>query len=167
MKTHTTRRALLAATAGLALSLGFLPAQSIGQDTVTLTFLVDNRPHAVSLAEGLVADFEAANPGIKIEIETRGADAEGDNLVRTRLATEEMTDIFFYNSGSLFQALNPERTLVDLTDEPFQANVLDSFKSVVTVGGRLYGAPMDTAMGGGVLYNKAIYADLGLSVPMS
>ena len=166
MKVHTKRRALLAATGGLALALT-LSAQSLGQDAVNLTLLVDNRPHAVNLVEGLVKDFEAANPGITIEIETRGADAEGDNLVRTRLATEEMTDIFYFNSGSLFQALNPERTLVDLTDEPFQANVLESFKSVVTANGRLYGAPMDTAMGGGVLYNKKIYADLGLSVPKS
>jgi raffinose/stachyose/melibiose transport system substrate-binding protein len=38
-----------------------------------------------------------------------------------------MTDVFRYSAGSLFQALNAPRTMLDLTDEPFQANVIDSF----------------------------------------
>src|SRR5690606_5571358 len=73
---------------------------------------------------------------------------------------------FRYNAGSLFQALNPVQTLVDLTDEAWQANILDSFKQVVTgPDGRIYGAPEEAAMGGGILYNKKIYEELGLSVP--
>lgn len=56
--------------------------------------------------------------------------------------------------------------MLDLTDEPFQANVIDSFKPVVTApDGRIYGVPEEASMGGGILYNKKIYADLGLSVP--
>ena len=58
-----------------------------------------------------------------IEIETHPGGTEGDNLVKTRLATGEMTDIFYYNSGSLLQALNPAETLVDLSGEPFIANI--------------------------------------------
>jgi len=74
--------------------------------------------------------------------------------------------VFRYNAGSLFQALNPPQTMLDLTDEPFQANVIDSFKPVVTAtDGRVYGVPEEAAMGGGILYNRKIYADLGLSVP--
>ena len=45
------------------------------------------------------------------------AGTEGDNLVKTRLATGDMNDIFFYNSGSLLQALHPADTLVDLSEE--------------------------------------------------
>ena len=44
---------------------------------------------------------------------------EGDNLMKTKLATGEMADVFHYNSGSLFQALNPDQNLVPLTDEPW------------------------------------------------
>jgi raffinose/stachyose/melibiose transport system substrate-binding protein len=57
--------------------------------------------------------------------------------------------------------------LVDLTDEAFEANVIDSFKPTVTANGRIYGAPWGSAMGGGVVYNKKIYEKLGLSVPTS
>jgi raffinose/stachyose/melibiose transport system substrate-binding protein len=153
----------------LAIAAGFVFAGSmVGHSTaaqVTITFLYDNNPATIAAAEKLVADFEAKNPDIKIETETRPGGGDGDNLIKTRLATGEMSDVFLYNSGSLFQQINPQKNLVDLTSEPWQANVLDSFKKVVTAGGKVYGAPIETAMGGGVLYNKKIFADLGLSVP--
>ena len=104
---------------------------SFAADPVKLTILVDVQPHTVKATEQLVADFMAKNPNIKVEVETRPGGTEGDNAIKTRLATGEMPDVFLYNSGSLFHALNAPRNLVDLTDEPFQANVLDSFKLVV------------------------------------
>jgi raffinose/stachyose/melibiose transport system substrate-binding protein len=52
-----------------------------------------------------------------------------------------MGDVFRYNAGSLFHALNPAQNLMDLTNEPFQANVIDSFKPVVSEGGKIYGVP--------------------------
>jgi len=166
MHNLTSRRTLLAAAASLTLTLT-LAGHGIGQDQVTLSFLVDNAPQTVSAAEKLIADFEAANPDIKLDLETRPGGGEGDNIVKTRLATEDMTDVFLYNAGSLFQAINPTQNLVDLSAEPFMANVLDSFKTVVTADGKQYGVPIQTAMGGGILYNKPIYAELGLSVPKS
>ena len=134
-------------------------------EPVTLTFLYDDNPVTIATAEALVAAFEAANPNVTIETETRPGGGEGDNLVKTRLATGEMTDIFWYNTGSLFQALNPTESIVPVTDEPFVENIVDSFLPTVTAEGNVYGVPSQTAMGGGVLYNKAIYEDLGLSVP--
>ena len=144
------------------------PAATEPAEVVTLTYYIDDNPTNVASAENQVAAFEAANPDIKVEIETHPGGAEGDNLVKTRLATGEMSDVFRYNAGSLFQALNPQENMLDLTDEAFQADVLDSFKPTVTApDGRVYGAPEEAAMGGGVLYNKKIYEELGLSVPKS
>lgn len=162
----TTRRTLIALAGALALGTA-LTAPAAAQD-VTLSYLVDNAPNAVAIAEQMIADFEAANPGIRIELETRPGGADGDNITKTRLATGEMADIFLYNSGSLFQAINPVQNLVDLSDEPWQADVLDSFKTTVTApDGTVRGAPIGAAMGGGVLYNKPIYEELGLTVPKS
>ncbi|MDZ7854639.1 ABC transporter substrate-binding protein [Sphaerotilus sp.] len=161
MSTPTTRRHLLACAASLALGLGAATAHA----ATTLTVLIDGGPQTVGAMKALAADFSAKNPDIKIELETRPGGAEGDNLVKTRLATGEMADVFLYNAGSLFQALNPKKTLVDLTGESSQANVLDVFKRVVTVEGRQYGVPVQTAMGGGVLYNRKVYAKLKLQVP--
>ncbi|WP_248306068.1 MULTISPECIES: extracellular solute-binding protein [unclassified Devosia] len=144
----------------------FLLATAVqAQPTGTLTFLVDNGPQSLAAAEAWIEAFTAKNPGVTIDMEVRPGGSEGDNIVKTRLATSAMADVFFYNSGSLFQAINPTQNLMPLTNEPFQAGVQDSFKSVVSAGGEVYGAPFAPAMGGGILYNKPIYAELGLEIP--
>ncbi|MGN6101761.1 MAG: ABC transporter substrate-binding protein [Devosia sp.] len=159
----TTRRAWLAAAAGLMLSTMLAPPSFAD---MTLSFLIDNAPNTVAWAEQLKKDFEAQNPDIKIDIEQRPGGADGDNLVKTKLATGDMADVFNYNSGSLFQQINPVQNLVDLSNEPWQANVLPSFKQVVTASdGTVRGAPFGAAMGGGILYNIPIFKKLGLSVP--
>lgn len=132
---------------------------------VTITLSTDNSQDAVNTANAYIAAFEKKYPNIKVELDTRPGGTEGDNIVKTRLATGDMTDVFFYNSGSLMQALNPEKNMVDLTNESFQQNVIDSFKSTVSYNGKLYGAPTASTMAGGWFYNKKVYADLGLQVP--
>ena len=80
------------------------------EEAVTLTFLVDDTQNTVDTSTALADAFMAANPDVTIEIEQRPGGGEGDNIVKTRLATGEMNDLFWYNSGSLFQALNPTET---------------------------------------------------------
>lgn len=143
---------------------GESPAAADASDDVRrLTFLVDNQ----SELSRLQSVFDAAEEqlGISVEIDLRPGGAEGDNIVRTRLATGDMADLSFYNSGSLFMALNPDRHFVDLSDQPFMANVDQSFKDTVSVNGRAYAVPAEPGMAGGWLYNKAAYDELGLSVP--
>jgi raffinose/stachyose/melibiose transport system substrate-binding protein len=136
-------------------------------ESVELSFLVDNSDQSVKPAEALIAAFEEKNPNIKINLETRPQGGEGDNVVKTRLSTQEMTDIFMYNSGSLFQALNPASQLTPLNDEPWVDDLDDAFKPSVSVDDQVYGAPYGSAFGGGILYNKKIYDELGLEVPMT
>ncbi len=160
------RRNAMRAT--LAILLTTVAGSALAQDKVKLTFLFDNAPATVAMAEALAAAFEAKHPNIDVETESRPGGGDGDNIIKTRLATGEMSDVFLYNSGSLFQAMNPTQNLVDLTGEAFQANVIDSFKTVVTgTDGKVYGAPIGTAMGGGILYNIPIYKELGLTPPKS
>ena len=132
---------------------------------IEISFLIDNSDGTVATANALVEGFKAVEPNITVKVETRPQGAEGDNAVKTRLATGDMTDVFWYNSGSLLQALDPAQNLVPLTDESFQADVDQGFKDAVTVGDQVYGVPAAAAMGGGILYNKKIYDKLGLSIP--
>jgi len=156
----------------LLLSLLVVSAAT-AQDTVTLTYLVDDSQNSQDMAKALVQDmakalveaFTAQNPNITINIESRPGGTDGDNIVKTRLATGDMTDIFFYNSGSLLQALNPAQTIVDISGEPFIANIVESFLPTVSKDGAIFGVPTGTAMGGGILYNTKIYEQLGLSIP--
>lgn len=132
---------------------------------VTLTYLVDDSQNTKDTSTALVDAYTALHPNVTINIETRPGGTEGDNIVKTRLASGEMSDIFWYNSGSLLQALHPTDTLVDLSKEPFIANVVESFLPTVSQDGQVFGVPTGTALGGGILYNKKVYEDLGLSVP--
>ena len=101
-----------------ACSPGDLGTSGNGGEAVTLSFLVDNSDPTVKTAQGLVDAFTAKNPTIKISVETRPQGSDGDNIVKTRLATGDMTDMFWYNSGSLFQALKPEQNLAPVSRPP-------------------------------------------------
>ncbi len=127
------------------------------------TWLTGNDPANVKEVSALVKGFNAANPTMNVTMDLRPGGTDGDNLVKTKLATGTMEDVFDYNSGSLFQAINPSKNLLDLTNEKWQKNVLSSFYPTVTSGGKIYGAPFGTAMGGGMIYNKDVFAKVGIS----
>jgi raffinose/stachyose/melibiose transport system substrate-binding protein len=136
-------------------------------EEVRLSLQVGDDGTAVAQAEALTAGFTELNPNITFDIETRPGGTEGDNIVKTRLSTGEMTDVFFYNSGSLLQALNPEETLVDLTGDPVLDNVVDDFLPTVTQNGKVFGVPVGTGFGGGILYNQTIFEEHGLEIPLT
>jgi len=171
MVPRTQRRSLVAIGAGgLALSLALAGCTAGGSGSseggaTSLTFLVDNGEATVATAQALVDAFVEENPDISIEVETRPQGADGDNVVKTRLATGEMDDLFQYNSGSLMQALSPDDTLVNLADEDYVGKFDDRFVQSVSTENGLYGVPMGQSMAGAVIYNKDIYEQLGLEVP--
>jgi raffinose/stachyose/melibiose transport system substrate-binding protein len=172
MKTSAIRLATAAAAVALTLtacSSGLGGSSSSGGGDSgggkNLTLLVDNGESTVKSAQAVIDAFEKANPGTTVQMETRPQGTEGDNLVKTKLSTGDMQDVFWYNSGSLLQALSPAQTLVDLTNDPAVANVDPSFFPVVSQDGKVYGGPQATAFGGGILYNKDVYTRLGLQVP--
>ncbi len=130
---------------------------------VTLTILVDNQTNLDGMKA--VTDTIEEKYDIKTEYELRPGGGEGDNLVKTRLATGDMTDLMAYNSGSLFQALNPEQNFLDISEEPFVETIMDDAKDALSSNGKVYGIPSTSFMAGGWFYNKKIYEELGLSVP--
>lgn len=134
-------------------------------EAVEITFLTNNEEGNVGIAEAVIAAFEAANPNITVNLDTRPGGAEGDNLVKTRLATGDMAEVFEYNSGSLFQAIGPENNLQPITDQSYVGNLDPAFVDVVSAGGDVYGVPWGGFMGGGILYNVPLYEELGLEIP--
>jgi len=155
------------ALAGLALSgCTASGTTSSSGDASQITFLASgNDPISIKTANGLAAGFMKKYPKINVKIDTRPAGTDGDNIIKTKLSTGTMEDVFFYNSGSLFQALHPERTMQPLTDEPWVSTLTKDFRQTVSVGKVLYGAPFGSTFDGGVMYNKKVYEKLGLSVP--
>ena len=166
-----TKRSILAITAGLSVAALALTGCSSSGDgktadgKVEISFLTQNDDTNVAVGNALIAAFEKDNPGITVKLDTQPAGTEGDNLMKTKLSTGEMSDVFFYNSGSLLQALNPDQTLVNLSDQDWVADTTDDWKAVVSTDNGTYGAPFGTSFAGAVIYNKKVFADLGLEVP--
>lgn len=130
---------------------------------VTLTMLVAETSDTPGF-EAVVKQIDE-KLHIKTKVERRPGGPDGENIVKTRLATGDMADLSVFNSGSLLQTLHPDQNFVDLTNEPFMKNVMKSFKDTVSLNGKVYGVPVSSSQVGGWLYNKKIYKELGLSVP--
>lgn len=136
-------------------------------DPIEISFLTWNAEDDVIMAEAMIEAFEKAQDTITVRLETFPAGTEGDNLVKTRLATDEMEDVFLYNSGAFFRQLEPDNTLQPVTDETWVADYTDVMRSVVSTDAGVYGTPLGSGFAGAILYNKALYQELGLSVPNS
>jgi raffinose/stachyose/melibiose transport system substrate-binding protein len=159
------RRATLAAAIVPLLVIAGCSSSDAGDGTTEITFLTSNDAPNPEVADALVEAFEAENPDVSVSVEIRPGGTEGDNLVKTRLSTGEMADVFFYNSGSLLQALNPDSSLVDLSDQEWVGSLTEEFVPVVSTDSGTYGAPLGASFAGGIVYNKPLYEELGLTVP--
>ena len=153
----------------LLLSVGLVSAQEVDwsarrlDDQVTLTFMID-RDQSLDGWEALFRQIEEVL-NIKTVLDLRPGGIEGDNLVKSRLATGDMADLCAYNSGSLFKVLNPAAYFVDLSSELYAENLDESFKNSVSVDGVLYAVPNGATSTGAWLYNKRIHEELGLEIP--
>ena len=102
------------------------------EDTVTLSLLVDqNWLDQYGEALTALSDAVLEKYNIQIELENKTNGSDGDNLVKTRLAAGEMTDLLIFNSGAQLTSLNPAEYFVDLTEYDFMDRVQDIFKEAV------------------------------------
>lgn len=114
-----------------------------------------------------IEEFEAIHPNIKIEPDFI-QNASYMAGIKIRLLGGVPLDVFDTWSPSLFQEfrkLNPNIYL-DLTGSTFLNDFVPNVLQPVTVNGKAYGVP-EVMHSDGLLYNKRIFARLGLSVPQT
>lgn len=136
------------------------------EEGTTITLLIDTDITDTGILA--VCDLAEEKLGINVEIEYRPGGTDGDNIVKTRLASGEMADICGYNSGALLSALNPSEYFVDLSQD---SNIMDrldeTYASSVTVGNATYGIPVCASQAGAVMYSKPLYEKYNLEVPQT
>ncbi len=170
-KTGRRGVALVALAAASTLFAAGCSAGSLGGSSqgsaggTTINWLVGSDDNTQRMVKEVVTAFQAANPGITVKTEPRPGGSDGDNLVKTRLSTGEMSEVFTYNNGSLLSALKPAQNLTPMDDQPWASQLDKTFKDATTVDGKLYGGPWGSAQGGAVLYNIPVYKKLGLEIP--
>lgn len=156
-------------TLGLLFGCGTKDKDSKGQETgddkekKELSLLIDTD---ITLAGfEAVAELAKDKLGITINIETRPGGADGDNVVKTRLASGDMADLCGYNSGALLAALNPGEYFIDISGEDWADTLDETYRSTVSVDGATYGVPWSSTQAGAVVYSKPMYEKYNLEAP--
>lgn len=164
MKRKVTAGIVTVATL-LSLTAGSVPCVAAADEDVTITYMASQ--DWIQDAEMELGEKFTEETGIKVDYQIVPAD-QYENLLLTRLNTGECTDIFGAQSSqfSVVSQLNVEKNAVDLSNESWAANLEETAAAELSVNGKLYGEPgQDVSAVWAVGYNRAIFEELGLSVP--
>lgn len=138
--------------------------------TGALRYLVEQPENPADLdpLKAHLKDFETANPGITVTLDSLPLEAM-KTVLQTQLRSDKGPDVFAWGSGPAYAgALADAGLLYDLTGAYDQHKwpIYEFAKKQVTYGGKIVGVPgeMETI---GIYYNKTIFADLGIAQPQS
>ncbi|MEO6089232.1 MAG: extracellular solute-binding protein [Umezawaea sp.] len=154
--------AVLTAAAVLAACSGGTNAGS-GGDSTTLTLASVDQ----GSVEDVVKAFEAANPGVKVNFTTSGAD-QYQQQIRTQLSSGTAPDVMSVwpgngNPGATYVLAKPGY-LLDLSDQPWASKLPASVKTVAQYEGKTYNA-LFGLNGIGAVYNQEAMAKAQLTPP--
>jgi raffinose/stachyose/melibiose transport system substrate-binding protein len=134
------------------------------EGNVKLTVINGGDTERVAFDE-ILSKFEKET-GVKTQQEVLPDDNDYENIIKTRFATNDMPDIFYYYSGTVeYISLKASSNLVDVTNEPFVNNLTDEIKSYQTVDSKIYGCPWGTYNAMGIYYNINLFKKYDINVP--
>ncbi|MEY4984590.1 MAG: hypothetical protein RIR62_2856 [Pseudomonadota bacterium] len=150
----------VALTAALLLS-----SAAVAQDKRVVTWNADYDPIPLAAAEALIADFEAANP--EIDIQLTNFDHEGyKNAIRNFL-TADPPDLANWYAANRMRPFVEAGLFADISDVWANNGLLESLASSVpssTIDGKQYAIPY-TYYQWGIYYNRDAYAAAGVELP--
>lgn len=111
----------------------------------------------------VIADFQAANPDIIVDMEIPPEDQYYTTL-QARVMSGEGLDVFMMNPGSRFNSYLKSDPFLDLTGQPFLAYLAESFLTSGQSDGKQFIVPLSKSFVP-IFYNKAIFEELNLEVP--
>lgn len=138
---------------------------AVGDADLTV-WMVQLEPTQKAAMDTIVADFEAANPGITVTVEERAVDAHKESL-RQVAGTDAGPDIYWYWEGpGLGGELVNAGMSLDLTDYYEQYGWEDRFTQAgmagITQYGGYDGVPW-TMQGEAIFYNKTLFEQAGIT----
>lgn len=121
-----------------------------------------------SSMDKVIGDFEAANPGIKIEAQYVPAGPTYGQTLITQIQSGNAPDVFYGNGGTgATESLIPlakSGKLLDLSDQAWVKNMPEQAAPLYQVDGKTYGLLMDMAPHG-ILYNVANLKAMSIEPP--
>ena len=100
---------------------------------VTITFSPRIQRHRRGEREGDNGGLPGRQPQHHGQDEHPAGGSEGDNLVKTRLSTGDMAEVFTYNNGSLLAAIKPAQNLLPMDDQPWAGRPGQDLQDSTTV----------------------------------
>ncbi|MCI2047970.1 MAG: substrate-binding domain-containing protein [Faecalibacterium sp.] len=128
--------------------------------------LFSTKAENVETLQGLVDTFTAANPGVKITV---NSPADAGTVLRSRLTKNDLPDLMFIGGDATYTELVSGGVLMDLSSEDFASAVQENYMQMLydvnpEKETTPYAIPYATN-GSGVLYNKDIFDQVGVSIP--
>ncbi|WJH29524.1 ABC transporter substrate-binding protein [Paenibacillus sp. CC-CFT742] len=130
---------------------------------VTLELAISKSSQDSAFIQQDILDEFEKQTNVRVNLQLIPAE-QTTTVLQTKLAVDETPDIIQYNLASAVTDLNLERNFEILDNEPWASRIVN--KDVLSSGGHLYSfhVSQDTGMQG-IVYNKQIFEDLGLSIP--
>ncbi len=156
---HLTRRS------ALALSVALLAATSAQAQQRILKYNADYDPIPLAAMEALIADFEAANPDIDVQL--NNFDHEGYKTAIRNFLTADAPDLANWYAGNRMAPFVEAGQFMDVTDVWEQNGLneaLGSAAASMTIDGKKWGVPY-TYYQWGIYYNRDAYAAAGVELP--
>lgn len=162
-----TTSVLAASLCGCGSSGEKTASDDAGQKEKTLTMWTiategDSSHHAYQAA---IADYEAAHPGVKIEMEAFENESY-KTKIKTAVAANELPDIFYSWGGGFSEAFVEAGKVLKLDEyyKNYQDELPKGTLSYATYNDSLYGVPYVVSISG-IFYNKKMFEENNLQEP--
>ena len=154
---------LVRSLAGLALALGLAASPVFAGEIVLNSDHSDPAPKKAM--QDLIADFEAANPDIKVKWNV--FDHEGYKSAIRNFLTADPPDVVAWYAGNRMAPFVKAGLFEDVSDVWTQNNLAETLKSAapsMTIDGKMWGMPY-TYYQWGIYYRKDLLKDNGIAEP--
>jgi multiple sugar transport system substrate-binding protein len=149
----------------LAVLASLLASGSAFAEQRVLTYFADYDPNPLAAMEALIADFEAANPDIDVQL--NNFDHEGYKTAIRNFLTTDAPDLANWYAGNRMAPFVEAGQFMDVSDV-WAANGLNeslaSARASMTIDDKQWGVPY-TYYQWGIYFNKDVYAQVGAEVP--
>ena len=162
---RTGRIVAMVALVIFALGVGGCAANP-GAGVTTLSFF-QFKGEALQDFHRIIDRFEAENPRIKV-VQNQVADSE--TAIRTLLVKDRAPDVITLNANASFGQLARAGVFYDFSREPVVSTISPAVQDILTELGTVPGEVNGLGYvnnANGIIYNRAIFAELGLSVPQT
>lgn len=105
------------------------------------------------------------NIEVSIKLEMPNSD-QAKQILQTRLSSNDAPDLFTLHAIADIPTYYKAGYLSDLSDQPFVDGLYESVKNTVIYDGKVVALPLES-LSWGYLYNKKIFAELGVTPPQT